>query len=309
MKKLIPPLVSVVVPNYNYARYFDRRMHSILNQTYQKMEVIILDDSSTDNSIEVIEKYRNEPRVSHIEINTQNSGNVFLQWDKGIKLAKGEIIWIAEADDWCESTMIETLVKAYKSRKGTVLAYSTSLLVEENDRPLWKVWPSHNRNFSGMVYTRKYLLLENFVMNASSAIFSREAALKVNTEYKNIKGAGDYAFWADLVKQGRVAVVNKVLNRFVRHAGTVTDESEFNGTNGRVRLSLVKKMMSYCHPSCFRRHYVKMYQTSRLLTERFDSEQTRQNLLDYFGVYSVNPFWIKILKINHYLRLRRNIYL
>ena len=78
------PIVSIIVPNYNYARFLDIRMESILNQTFQDFEIILLDDHSTDNSVEIIEKYRNNPKVSYIDINKENSGSPFRQWKKGI---------------------------------------------------------------------------------------------------------------------------------------------------------------------------------------------------------------------------------
>lgn len=109
------PLVSVVVPNYNYARYLDARLTSILNQTFQDFELILLDDASTDDSLEILDKYKNNPHVSHIVVNERNTGSPFKQWMKGILLAKGEWIWIAEADDLCESTFLETCLEQVKN--------------------------------------------------------------------------------------------------------------------------------------------------------------------------------------------------
>lgn len=77
------PLVSVIIPNYNHARYLPERMESILGQTYKNIEVIILDDCSTDNSRNVIEQYKGFPQVSQVVYNKENSGRVFRQWKKG----------------------------------------------------------------------------------------------------------------------------------------------------------------------------------------------------------------------------------
>ena len=93
------PTLSAIVPNYNHGPYLKLRIDSILNQTYEDIEVIILDDNSQDNSVEIIESYRTHPKVSHILLNDRNSGSTFIQWEKGINLATGKWIWIAESDD------------------------------------------------------------------------------------------------------------------------------------------------------------------------------------------------------------------
>ena len=107
------PLVSIIIPNYNHADYLEERIRSILNQTYTNYEIIILDDRSTDNSIEIINKFRDNSHISNIIINEENSGSPFKQWFKGISLAKGDLIWIAECDDSCELCMLERLVDTY----------------------------------------------------------------------------------------------------------------------------------------------------------------------------------------------------
>ena len=89
------PLVSVIIPNYCHSQFLAQRIESVLNQTYQNFEVIILDDCSPDAgaSKAVIEKYRGNPHVSHIVYNEENSGSTFKQWNNGIALSKGEYCW------------------------------------------------------------------------------------------------------------------------------------------------------------------------------------------------------------------------
>ena len=86
------PLVSVIVPNYNYAKYLNLRLESIFAQTYDNYEVILLDDKSSDGSIDIINKYSNHPKVSKVIINEVNSGSPFIQWKRGIKEACGDVI-------------------------------------------------------------------------------------------------------------------------------------------------------------------------------------------------------------------------
>ncbi|MFM7595916.1 MAG: glycosyltransferase family 2 protein [Flavobacteriales bacterium] len=92
-------LVSVIIPNYNHAPFLKERIDSVLNQSYSHVEVILLDDCSSDNSREIIEEYRRNEKVKHIVYNQKNSGNTFIQWQKGVELALGEWVWIAESDD------------------------------------------------------------------------------------------------------------------------------------------------------------------------------------------------------------------
>src|SRR5687768_4023193 len=104
-------LVSVIIPNYNHGSYLKQRINSILNQTFQDFEIILLDDCSTDNSVEIIEEYRSHTKITSINYNPINSGSTFLQWKKGIDLAQGEWVWIAESDDWCELDFLEVLIQ------------------------------------------------------------------------------------------------------------------------------------------------------------------------------------------------------
>ena len=87
------PIVSIIVPNYNYARFLDIRMGLFSTRHSRDFEIILLDDHSTDNSVEIIEKYRNNPKVSYIDINKENSGSPFRQWKKGIEYARGKYIY------------------------------------------------------------------------------------------------------------------------------------------------------------------------------------------------------------------------
>ena len=73
------PNVSVIVPNYNHEQYLQQRIESIVNQTYQDFELILLDDFSTDNSRDILNLYRNHPKVSKIVFNEKNSGSPFKQ--------------------------------------------------------------------------------------------------------------------------------------------------------------------------------------------------------------------------------------
>ena len=218
------PLISVIIPNYNHARFLDERIQSVLNQTYQNFEVIILDDKSTDNSVEVINKYKNNPHVSHVVVNEENSGSTFKQWHKGFELAKGEIIWIAESDDSCDKSLLETLVCDYVDNNA-VLAFCRSCKYDVKGN---KNFYLHQYNLldnmvvDGKRFIPQYMFERNSVANASSAIFSRKVAMSIDRQYMTMKGNGDWLFWVEIMEYGNVCFCTKELNYFRFHSSNTT---------------------------------------------------------------------------------------
>ena len=110
------PLVSVIIPNYNHAQFLKERIDSVLRQWFKDFEIIILDDCSSDNSKAVIEEFKGEDKIVHVEFNEKNSGSPFKQWVKGIELAKGDLIWIAESDDLADSQFLEKIVPEFEPK-------------------------------------------------------------------------------------------------------------------------------------------------------------------------------------------------
>lgn len=232
------PKVSVVVPNFNYAKYLDQRMETILNQTYQDFEVIILDDKSTDNSREVIEKYRNHPKMREIVYNERNTGSPCKQWKKGCDMARGEYVWIAEADDFCELTFLEKAVSALEANANADLFYSgsyqnwddandTKFVNRRFDRwalPKFALPKGETYYvFDGPLYLENYLSFNNSIYNASGALFRRLSADAQAWEYvDSFYCLGDWALWSYIIGKSKVIICPEPLNRFRMHAKSAT---------------------------------------------------------------------------------------
>ena len=223
----INPLVSVIIPNYNYARYLKQRLDSVFNQTYQNYEVIILDDCSTDNSLEVIEQYKDNPHLSQIVVNESNSGSVFKQWDKGINLAKGELVWIAESDDYCELNMLEELVNAIEKKKNVVVAFSQYVLF--NDEFEYKPKEHKTRYYDGKDYICNRMVRFCEIRNASGAVFSKDAYSNISKAYMSFKSCGDMQFWVELLSKGICSKVGKNLTYYRQNASSVTGTNDKKG--------------------------------------------------------------------------------
>ena len=226
------PLVSVIIPNYNYARYLPERMDSILNQTFQDYEIIVLDDCSTDNSREIIESYRSNPKVSHIIYNDTNSGSPFRQWEKGLSLAKGKYIWIAEADDSARPHLLEKTVQALESGDNVVLAMvmSRTIDADSNDTGQCRYDDCANDGtthiYDGKEFIISKMLQANRCYNASMAVFRRDAWENISSKnYLNMRYCGDWMFWILIMQQGLTAIVQENLSEFRFHGHSVTDNA------------------------------------------------------------------------------------
>ena len=224
------PTVSVIVPNYNHARYLNQRIDSILEQTYQDFELIILDDCSTDNSREVIETYRNNPHVSHIVYNETNGGSPFAQWNKGIELACGEWIWIAESDDWADNSFLETMIASLVSHPYCGIAYSRIHYMRDG-KVAWKnKCDGQIYEYGGKEFILSKLLLGNEIVNVSAVIFDRKLFNKINHNlYSSMHLCGDWLFYTLVCEHTNVLLVNRQLSYYRMHKSNTSSEAEHNG--------------------------------------------------------------------------------
>jgi glycosyltransferase involved in cell wall biosynthesis len=206
------------VPNYNHAAFLHQRLDCIYKQSYRNIEVLLLDDCSTDGSRAILEDYADcFPSITRTHYNHINSGCVFRQWRKGLSLARGELVWIAESDDYCDLNFLETLVKAFDD-EAVQLAYSRQVFVNEDGT-------TQNGSFEdyvGVVDRRKWvqcyvntahaevhqaLGARNTIPNVSGTLFRKPQSLALldDPEWLEMRVAGDWVFYLHLLRGGKIA--------------------------------------------------------------------------------------------------------
>lgn len=234
-------LVSVIVPNYNHARFLEKRLSSIAAQSFQDIEVILLDDASSDGSQEILKNWSAKHGNWQYHFNTENSGSPFIQWNKGVSMARAPFIWIAESDDFCESTFLEELVPLLQDNAKTGIAYGQSLLVDEQDKVLYsyreslefiyksKAWESDFIK-AGKEACRAWLLYHNPIPNASGILFRKEAYLKVGKADPSMRLNGDWHLYAKILLQYDLAFKAQNLNYFRVHQATQRSKSIRNAS-------------------------------------------------------------------------------
>jgi hypothetical protein len=224
------PKVSVIVPNYNHAPFLAARLDSIHAQTFRDFELLFLDDASTDDSLAVFARYQHGGIRTYL--NTRNSGSPFRQWNKGVRLARGEFIWFAESDDCCEPDFLETLVARLDAHPEVGLAYSNSRFIDTSGQEVGHVdaWVGalhptrwlEDHVASGADECRHFLVRRNAILNASAVVFRKELYHRVGGADEGMKLCGDWSTWVKLLLVSDVAYVARRLNHFrVAHPNSV----------------------------------------------------------------------------------------
>ena len=274
------PLVSVIIPNYNHARYLDERIQSVLNQSYQHFEVIILDDKSTDNSVSVINRYKDNPHISSVVINEENSGSTFKQWHKGFSMARGELLWIAESDDKCEKDLLATLVGFFEKDPNCVLAYTESVLFKDDGTQLNDYEERESEFLAGRDFISTRMAWTCAIVNASSALFKKSVAMSIDKQYTEYQGAGDRMFWIEIAEHGSVGIDYHHLNFFRIHDNNSTKRHYDEGINQREDLKILnyikeKNYITTNQYQTIKRNYARWNIYSMRLSPKYRKEVSR----------------------------------
>jgi glycosyltransferase involved in cell wall biosynthesis len=211
LKGPIQPLVSVIVPNYNHARFLSERLQSISRQTIKDFEIILMDDCSTDDSLEILREFAaREPRARLI-LNSKNSGSTFKQWRRGIAEARGKYIWVAESDDGAMPELLATLVGKLQANPAAVVAACCPQMTDISGKNLgipseWfsdigaERWES-DFSETGMQMIADVLSKKNAILNASGVIF-RRSAVTLDLVDDSMRLCADWLFWVRLFARG-----------------------------------------------------------------------------------------------------------
>ena len=180
------PLVSVIIPNYNYANYISEAVNSVLKQTYSNLEVIVVDDGSTDNSLEVLKQFNNQ-----ISVISKLNGGVSSARNFGISASKGDFICFLDADDsWLESKIYEQLELALSTDLG--LIYSGYFQCDSKLSPEREISPKYGGDCEGIY--RKYPGSAVALLGTSTALIRKDIIKSVGLFDERLNTSADWDF-------------------------------------------------------------------------------------------------------------------
>ena len=186
-----PPLASVIVPAYNVAPYIEQAIRSVLTQTTSDLEVIVVDDGSTDTTARAVESIQDD-RLTMIR---KENGGCASARNAGFAASSGEFVAFLDGDDYWLPNMIERQMELFGNLLDVDLVFSLSCVVDDRDRSYGLMKPGSYRAFSF-----QDLVIENPVGNGSSAVMRRRAMESAGPFDESLLASSDCDMWFRIVK-------------------------------------------------------------------------------------------------------------
>jgi len=241
------PRLSVVVPNYNHARFLERRLRSIIHQSQKPDEIIFLDDASSDDSIAIARDILGKSSIKFTILENEiNSGSVFKQWLKGIEHATGDLIWIAESDDSAGLDFLANILPQF-DREDVLLAYGEISYINPDDTPhpgldhyydeveglnglSWK----HSHVVSAYRALTGAFAVKNIIPNVSGAVFRKPHLSGEEIErLTSYTFAGDWYFYPLVARGGAIAFCKEAKSYFRLNRSSTSQQAFFSAKHVR----------------------------------------------------------------------------
>jgi glycosyltransferase involved in cell wall biosynthesis len=162
--------------------------------------------------------------------NQTNSGSTFLQWDRALAMARGDLIWIAESDDAADPTLLEKLVNPFEDDE-VALAYCQSMAINSESEVTanLKGWTdaisshlwAHDFVVDGTYFAINFMSIKNVIPNASAVVFRRSLYVSPPSLRPDFRLGGDLMLWVSMMHGRKIAYIAESLNRYRFHSGTV----------------------------------------------------------------------------------------
>jgi len=212
------PLVSIVITTYNYADYLRTCLDSVLVQTYENYEIIVINDGSTDHTDEVIAPYLKNERIKYIK--QKNAGQTVAK-NNGIRQSSGDFIAFLDADDYWMAEKLKKQLSLFATDQELGVVYTLASWVDENDNPRKINAPKPHRG-----WITNNMIIDNFVP-FSSALVKKECFDKAGNFDESLDMGIDWELWLRISKYFKFAYVDERLIAYrVGHPGQMSKKQE-----------------------------------------------------------------------------------
>jgi teichuronic acid biosynthesis glycosyltransferase TuaG len=243
------PLVTLITPLYNAEKYIAETIESVLNQTYQNWEMLIVDDCSTDDSKEIVRRYEiKDTRIKLIELDS-NFGGPARPRNVGLDNSKGEYVSFLDADDvWLPNKLEEQL--KFIEKEGVDFVHSLANIIDGNSQ--YVGFFNNQRIFNKLKYFMKHkniLYYTNYI-NTNSVFMKKSIGYKFS-EDKNLIALEDWYFWLEVSQSHKIKLLDKILLNYRVHTNSISNR----GTDKGYRKSLYMLAILCLNKKIALRHY------------------------------------------------------
>ena len=211
------PLISIIVPNYNYGQYLGEAIESVLNQTYKNIQLIVVDNESTDNSIEIASKYGDS-----ITLVQKPHGGVSSARNLGMTIAKGEYICFLDSDDTWSPEKLEMQLKVALATQADVV-YSGVSVCDSKLSKVEELFPEYRGDCASHFFT--YPTKAIILLGCSNAMTSRKAINEVGEFKSYLHFSADWDFFRRICKNARVEYVPLPQVNYRKHSQNMSSGS------------------------------------------------------------------------------------
>lgn len=210
-------LVSVIIPSYNAEAYIAECMDSLLHQTYSNLEIICVDDGSTDNTYRILEAY--QAKDARVKLFRQHNQYAGVARNRGIMESRGKYLLFVDSDDFCQTDMIEILVKEAEIRKPDILVFDLYKFDNKSKEILKDSWTTLHPELFGEGVKAAVDLKDTIFQFTSSGpmnkLFLRDFIIQNNIRFQPIPRTNDLFFiYASLTYADRIAILEKKLEYY-----------------------------------------------------------------------------------------------
>lgn len=216
------PLLSVVIPSYNHSQFIKEAVDSVLNQTYRNLELIVIDDGSKDNTLEILQSYK-DPRMKVISQENQGAHNAI---NNGLKLSSGEFLAILNSDDIFEKNRFEVMIREMLASPETGFTCSYIRVIDSDGKDLgvkegWRnmqswVVPHPELSLAAQDDFKANLLMTNFTSTTSNFLFTRKLYEQIGG-MRNLHFAHDWDFALRAAEVTQCKLIEQPLVRYRIH--------------------------------------------------------------------------------------------
>lgn len=213
------PLVSILTPVYNGARYIAQAIDSARAQTYPDFELIIVNDGSTDNSVEVIRPYLADPRIKYLE---QPNGGVAAARNAALRVARGRYIGFLDQDDLWLPEKLRFQVQYLDDHPGIGLVHANQDYIDSDGRHTCLDFDDGFTKVSGWCF--RDLFIKNRI--AVLTVLARKSSMdSVGPLNETIPGGDDYEMWLRISKHFQIGHLDQVLAHYRTHESNVSNDN------------------------------------------------------------------------------------